>query len=79
VSGRHGGTSGSRSVFAHSDSDTLAGFKHLLFFSPRNITTLADQNLLGFVSLSTLHIETTVASGLARFSCRELVSVEEFG
>lgn len=41
-----------------------------LFFL-RSITTLADQNLLGFVSLSTLHIETTVASGL--------VSVEEFG
>ena len=34
VSGRHGGTSGSRSVFAHSDSDTLAGFKHHLSFFP---------------------------------------------
>ena len=31
-----------------------------LFFS-RNITTLADENLLGFIFLSTLHIETTVA------------------
>lgn len=75
----HGGTSGSPSVFAHSDSDNLTGFKHLLSLFPRNITTLADENLLGYVSFSTLHIETTVARGLAWFSCRELVSVEEFG